>query len=62
MNDVKYFRHFSMKNITKLTAHEIREGYKSKEFTAKEVVESFYKNIDENSIMKFLTQGQRTCN
>ena len=36
-----------MEKITKLTAHEIREGYKSKEFTVKEVVESFYKNIDE---------------
>lgn len=36
-----------MKDITHLTAHEIREGYKNKEFTARDVVESFFKNIDE---------------
>ena len=34
-------------DITKLTAHEIRDGYKNKEFTIKEVVEAFYKNIEE---------------
>ncbi|MBR3280441.1 MAG: Asp-tRNA(Asn)/Glu-tRNA(Gln) amidotransferase subunit GatA [Clostridia bacterium] len=34
-------------NITKLTAHEIRDGYKNKAFTVKDVVEAFYKNIDE---------------
>ena len=34
-------------NITKLTAHEISDGYKNKEFTVKEVVEAFYKNIEE---------------
>ena len=33
--------------ITKLTAHEIRDGYKNKDFTVKEVVEAFYKNIEE---------------
>ena len=34
-------------DICKLTAHEIREGYKNKEFTVVEVVEAFYKNIEE---------------
>ena len=34
-------------DICKLTAHEIRDGYKNKEFTVKEVVDAFYKNIEE---------------
>lgn len=44
-------------NITKLTTHEIREGYKNKEFTVKEVLEAFYKNIDEKDgdIKAFIT-------
>ena len=33
-------------DITKLTAHEIREGYKNKDFTAEDVVEAFFKNIE----------------
>ncbi len=43
--------------ITKLTAHEIHEGYKNEDFTAKEVVEAFYKNIDEkdDEIKAFIT-------
>ena len=31
--------------ITKLTAHEIREGYKNKDFTIREVVQAFLDNI-----------------
>ena len=44
-------------DICKLTAHEIRDGYKNKEFTVKEVVEAFYMNIDEkdNDIKAYIT-------
>ena len=34
-------------DICKLTAYEIREGYKNKSFTVSEVVNAFYKSIDE---------------
>lgn len=34
-------------DITKLKAHEIREGYKNKSFKVIDVVEAFYKNIEE---------------
>jgi aspartyl-tRNA(Asn)/glutamyl-tRNA(Gln) amidotransferase subunit A len=36
-----------VRDITKLTAHEIREGYKNKEFTCIDVVNAFYKAIEE---------------
>jgi len=34
-------------DICKLTAHEIRDGYKNKTFTVTEVIEAFFKNIEE---------------
>ncbi len=44
-------------DICKFTAHEIRDGYKNKDFTVKEVVEAFYKNIEEKDgdIKAFIT-------
>ncbi len=36
-----------MRDIIKLTAHEIRDGYKNKEFTCADVVNAFYKSIEE---------------
>ena len=44
-------------DITKLTAHEIRDGYKNKDFTCTEVVEAFYNNIDEkdNDIKAYIS-------
>ena len=46
-----------MIDITKLTAHEIRDGYKNKDFTCTDVVEAFYKNIDEkdNDIKAYIS-------
>ena len=39
-----------MIEITNLTAHEIREGYKNKDFTCEEVVTAFFKNIEAKDV------------
>ena len=46
-----------MRDIIKLTAHEIREGYKNKEFTVEEVVKAYLDNIEKNdkNIKAFIT-------
>ena len=35
-----------MKDIINLTAHEIRDGYKNKEFTVIDVINAYFDNID----------------